>query len=182
MTARLYLGRTTCPEEFYRDHASEYTNPHLAGVQAGLLRLGHHLRGRVLDLGCGHGLATSWLLKHRPDTEPFGLDLSPEMVVVYRQRTSRPCQVGCFSDPLPLCDSAVFCHSLHLARPEQAALVWWRLWEAGAQSIVVTSPFRNRPSRPSHYFLAEQSDGVSFEDATRSRVIHAWVCHRVQTP
>lgn len=172
-----YLGTDVPPETYYRVHAAEYDNPHREGVEAALGRLAGHLStGRVLDLGCGDGLVTRWLLRQRPDIEPVGADASPEMVARYRATTLREAVVATFADELPRCDGAVAAHALHLATGAEAATVWWRLAEAGARVVVVVSPFRERPTKPTCYYAV--TDVVRVPFGLRGRAVHAFACER----
>lgn len=172
-----YLGKDVPPETYYRVHAASYDNPHREGVEAALARLDGHLpAGGILDLGCGDGLVTRWLLRHRPDTSPFGADASPEMVARYRATTRCGAVVAAFSDELPRCEAAVAAHALHLATGAEAATVWWRLAEAGARVVLVISPFRERPSKPTCYYAV--TDVVRVPFGARERAVHAYVCER----
>ncbi len=63
--------------------------------------------------------------------------------------------VAGFGDALPACDSAVSCYAMHLATSAEAALMWWRLADAGARVVAVVTPFKQRPADPGHYFALE---------------------------
>ena len=154
-----YLGTNLTPAEYYRRHARRYSNPHAEGVAEVLSLLAHHLHGRVLDWGCGDGLATK-LLGGRENLSWVGADNAPAMVARYRAETGHEGVVAGFADPLPQADTAVASYALHLATPAEAAQLWWRLREAGVQTLVVVTPFKNRPSAPAHYYAeAERVSG-----------------------
>ncbi|MDB5100236.1 MAG: Methyltransferase [Cyanobacteria bacterium RYN_339] len=171
-----YLGTNLTPAEYYRRHSSRYHNPHAEGIAEALSRLAHHLHGTVLDWGCGDGLVTK-LLAHpcrlpaaeqRPGCNRdnaiaglafVGADNAPAMVKRYRQETGFPAEVAGFGDALPAADTAVASYALHLATPQEATMMWWRLAEAGVQALVVITPFKHRPAAPAHYF--EEIERVS---------------------
>jgi hypothetical protein len=154
-----YLGTHLTPAEYYRRHSAQYHNPHAEGVAEALGHLAHHLHGRVLDWGCGDGLATKLLGERGLDF--VGVDNASGMVGRYRRETGFPAEVAGFADALPRADTAVACYALHLATPQEAALMWWRLAEAGVQKLVVVTPFKNRPAAPEHYFKeAERVSGA----------------------
>ena len=150
----LYLGTSLTPREYYARHARNYDNPHAEGIATVLEQLAAHLHGTVLDLGCGDGLATK-LLAGRADLAFVGADLAPGMVGRYRTETGCPAVVAGFGDALPACDSAVSCYAMHLATSAEAALMWWRLADAGARVVAVVTPFKQRPADPGHYFALE---------------------------
>lgn len=145
-----YLGTNLTPAEYYRRHSSRYHNPHAEGIAEALSRLSRHLHGRVLDWGCGDGLVTK-LLAGRGLTF-VGADNAPAMAKRYRKETGFPAEVAGFGDPLPPADTAVASYALHLATPQEATMMWWRLHEAGVQALVVITPFKERPAAPEHYF------------------------------
>lgn len=171
-----YLGTDLSPREYYARHARDYDNPHAEGIATILAQLAPHLRGTVLDLGCGDGLATK-LLAGRTDLAFVGCDLAPGMVARYRAETGHPAVVAGFGDALPACDSAVACYAMHLATPAEAALMWWRLAEAGAQVVAVVSPFKQRPADPAHYFAREAH--VAGPHGPDGKTIHGFLYRRV---
>lgn len=146
-----YLGTNLPPDVYYRRHARDYANPHAEGVAVALGQLSGQLHGRVLDWGCGDGLITK-LLAERADLTFVGADAAPGMVKRYRAETGHPAEAAGFGDALPRADSAVASYALHLATPQEAAVMWWRLAEAGVKTLVVITPFKARPEAPSHYF------------------------------
>ena len=174
---RLYLGRDTSPSDFYRLYSDEYTNLHREGIERLLAHLSPHLEGRVLDLGCGAGLATTWLMGNRPGLEPVGVDASPEMVARYRRDTGCPATVSSFTEELPRCDSVIASYSLHLAARSEMPLVWYRLAEAGARTVVVISPFKGNPSAPKGYYAVSETVSVPFGE--KGKTAHGWVCSRL---
>lgn len=128
------------PHDYYRTHAAEYTNPHADGITDVLGRLGHHLSPRLLDLGCGRGLATQIL---RPRIGSIvGVDASPDMADLYEKETGHEGHALNFWDTLPPARSAVACYSLHLCLESRVHEVVWRLREAGVTRLVVISPLK----------------------------------------
>jgi ubiquinone/menaquinone biosynthesis C-methylase UbiE len=55
-------------------------------MEAALLCLGDALRGALLDVGCGPGLFLKALAEQNPELTLAGLDLSPEMIRVAKER------------------------------------------------------------------------------------------------
>jgi SAM-dependent methyltransferase len=153
-----YLGTNLTPQEYYKRHSHKYHNPHAEGIAEILGRLAHHLHGRVLDLGCGDGLATK-LLGERGLTF-VGADNAPGMVKRYQKETGFPGVVAGFTDALPAADSVVSSYAMHLAAPAEVPMMWYRIWETGADTVLVITPFKERPAEPEHYFtLAETVSG-----------------------
>lgn len=146
-----YLGTPLTPAEYYHRHSDRYANPHAEGVAILLGQLLQHLHGTVLDLGCGDGLVTK-LAMTAPGLGFVGADSAAKMVTRYQEETGWPAVKVGFTDRLPAADSVVASYALHLATPSEAALLWWRLWETGANVIVVIGPFKSRPADPVHYF------------------------------
>lgn len=174
-----YLGTDLPPREYYARHAADYANPHAKGIAVLLARFAEHLHGTVLDLGCGDGLATK-LLADRPGLSFVGADSAPGMVSRYEAETGWPGVVAGFGDPLPRADSVVSSYAMHLATPEEAAVMWWRLWETGADVVLVVTPFKDRPAAPSHYFtLADAASGPYGPDA---KTLHARLYRRPPLP
>lgn len=150
MSDHPYLGTHLTPQEYYRRHAHKYHNPHAEGIAEVLGRLAHHLHGRVLDLGCGDGLVTKLLGDRGLDF--VGTDNAPGMVKRYRKETGHPGEVAGFTDELPKADSVVSSYAMHLAAPGEVPMMWYRLWETGADVVLVITPFKERPAAPEHYF------------------------------
>lgn len=148
---RPYLGTTLSPDDYYRAHAARYSNPHAAGVAKLLAPLRRHLRGTVLDVGCGDGLVTKLLAGS--DLPAFvGTDSAEGMVARYQQETGWPAFVAGFCDPLPAADSAVASYSLHLCSHADTQRAWYRLWETGAQRVLILGPFKDKPDEPRGFF------------------------------
>lgn len=171
----LYLGTNLSPAEYYKKKAASYHNPHAPGIAEVLDRLAGHLHGQVLDLGCGDGLATK-LLADRGLTF-IGADNAPAMVKRYRKETGFPGVVAGFGDALPQADSVVSSYAMHLATPAEAAVMWWRLYETGADVVVVVTPFKNRPEAPEHYF--ELTESVSGAWGPEGKTIHGRMYRRL---
>lgn len=149
-----YLGTRLSPAEYYRRHAHRYSNPHAEGIAEVLAVFADQLGGRVLDLGCGDGLATKLLAGRGLDF--VGVDNAPGMVKRYRRETGFPAEVAGFAQVLPSAECAVSSYAMHLMTPEEASMVWYRLWEAGVKVLVVVTPFKERPEAPGHYFTLER--------------------------
>ncbi len=169
-----YLGTQLPPDEYYQVRGQLYVNGHQKGILALLPQVTRSLSGKVLDLGCGDGLVTSWALLHRPDLLMVGADRSPVMAARYEAQTGAPCTVAKFTESLPTCDGVIACYSLHLLKPGERALTWWRLRECGAQTVVILSPFEDRPPPPQQYFSVVSRLCQRQHD---QRAVFSWVCH-----
>ena len=135
-----YLGTNCSPEEYYKSHSHDYTNPHAGGIQYVLDRHKHVLRGSILDMGCGDGLITKLLPQHYI----VGVDAEEEMISRYESETGHKGYVCKFWDELPKADSAIFSYSLHLCPNSRREAVGFRLQIAGVKTILVISPFKGR--------------------------------------
>jgi SAM-dependent methyltransferase len=163
----MYLGTTLDPQAYYQTYAEDYDNPHAEGIRYVLDKHIHWLKGSVLDMGCGNGLATmvlwSWAARH----SIVGIDAEPNMVERYKRETEHEGSVACFWDELPHAESAVFCYSLHLCPESRAAMVGFRLIEAGVQRVIVVSPLKSRAEGWTGFSRAEETaDGVGPEGKT----------------
>ena len=62
--------------------------------------------GRYLDIGCGSGYTVRWAAEAAPDGRAVGIDVSPRMIALARQRSSRlpntEYHVASFPDDHPL--------------------------------------------------------------------------------
>ena len=149
-TPRPYLGTTLSPAEYYAGrYAATYSNPHEAGIRKVVERLHPNLTGRVLDLGCGDGLATK-IIVPLGHTDVVGLDPSPQMLARYGAETGHRGVLGTASGVLPPCDSIIASYSLHLEHDPTMAS--FRMWESGAKTVVVISPLKDRPRLHSVYW------------------------------
>lgn len=169
-----YLGTSLSPREYYEQEADRYSNPHAPGIARLLDQVGHHLHGRVLDLGCGDGLATKLLAGRGLDF--VGADNAPRMIARYEAETGRPGHVAGFADPLPPCDSVISIYAMHLAASGEVPLMWYRLWEAGADRVVVVTPLKERPAPPEHYF--KRIEAVSGPYGPDDKTIHGHIYAR----
>ncbi|MNS13468.1 hypothetical protein D3C72_450630 [compost metagenome] len=179
-----YLGTNLSPQEYYKRHSHKYHNPHAEGIAEILGRLAHHLHGRVLDLGCGDGLATKLLGGHAVSAAQadrgltfVGADNAPGMVKRYQKETGFPGVVAGFTDALPSADSVVSSYAMHLAAPAEVPMMWYRIWETGADTILVITPFKERPAAPEHYF--ERAEVVSGPFGPDGKTLHGMVFHRL---
>lgn len=177
---RSYLGTQLSPAAYYEAQAAAYANPHALGVGPllawGLPALAAAWAAcpegpgrRLLDLGCGDGLATELLAPQ--GWRWVGVDASAGMVARYRAERGFPAQVGGFGDPLPEACAMVACHALHLASPEEAAMLGWRLAEAGVRCALVVGPFKERPRCPGPYY--ELLDRASHPVGPKGKALHA---------
>lgn len=172
-----YLGTGLDPEAYYQRHAAAYDNPHAEGILRLLAQLNLPITGRVLDLGCGDGLITKWL-QGRPGICCAGVDRAAEMVARYRAETGCPGVVATFEEALPHADWIIASYALHLATPGEEATMWWRMWEAGAQQVVVVTPLKARPGEPQHYFSLARSESAPY--GPDRKTIHGRVYDRVE--
>jgi SAM-dependent methyltransferase len=143
------------------------------GIEAVLGTLRSYLTGKVLDLGCGDGLATKLL-----GGDCIGCDQSSEMISRYHQETGCPGYVRTFWDELPLANSAVAVYSMHLCEPSRVSMMWYRLNEAGAESVVVITPLKSKPDNPNAFYSLV--DSISEGCGPDGKVIHGKVYRRSQ--
>lgn len=178
-----YLGTDLTPQEYYKRHSHKYHNPHAEGIAEILGRLAPHLHGRVLDLGCGDGLATKLLgdaERHREADRGLtfvGADNAPGMVKRYQKETGYPGVVAGFTDALPPADSVVSSYAMHLAAPGEVPMMWYRLWETGADTVLVITPFKERPAAPEHYF--ERTETVSGPYGPDQKTLYGMIYRRL---
>jgi SAM-dependent methyltransferase len=141
---RPYLGTDHDPQAYYEKCADSYDNPHAPGIKRMLLEFVPEIVGRVLDYGCGNGLATRTL--QGLVTGPFvGVDRETRMVGRYRLETGQMAHVRNFWDSLPESETAIASYSLHLCPHSLLHLMASRLIEAGVRRLIVISPLK-RPS------------------------------------
>lgn len=176
MSEHPYLGTNLTPREYYEQEAARYHNPHAPGIARLLAQVAAHLHGRVLDLGCGDGLGTKLL--EGQGLAFVGADNAPRMVARYEAETGSPGVVAGFADPLPKADSVVSIYAMHLAAPGEVPLMWYRLWETGADRVVVVTPFKDRPAPPEHYF--ERIEAVSGPHGPDGKTIYGHVYARLE--
>ena len=68
-------------------YESTMAGRHSDGLKkAAIRRMGHDVRGSVLDVGCGPGLLLSTLADQYPQLRLAGLDIAPEMIKVAQGR------------------------------------------------------------------------------------------------
>ena len=63
-----------------------------------------------------------------------------------------------------------------LAASGEVPLMWYRLWEAGADRVVVVTPLKERPAPPEHYF--KRIEAVSGPYGPDEKTIHGHVYAR----
>lgn len=165
-----YLGTPLTPDEYYRAHAGDYVNGQAEAVGPLLKALAVHLRPRVLDLGCGAGLATQALIGLGV-TDIVGSDRSPEMVQRYTQETGKPGQVASFWDQQPSALTAVCVHALHLCPASRLWEVPWTLRTAGIQHLIVISPLKRAGNGLSLRELAR----VQVQTGPERKTVWGWV-------
>jgi SAM-dependent methyltransferase len=139
---RTYLGTNLTPEQYYAQHSAWYSNPHKGTIEFLLEQCTSSLHSRILDLGCGPGLATRCLSKHGL-SDFVGVDNAPVMVERYRRETGFPSVQANFWDELPKAECAVATHSIHLCPVSRLHIAMWRLYEAGVRTLLVISPLRS---------------------------------------
>jgi hypothetical protein len=99
------------------------------------------------------------------------------MVKRYTQETGCPGVVAGFVDELPKADSVVSSYAMHLATPAEVPMMWYRLWETGADVVLVITPFKERPAAPEHYFTLEET--VSGPYGPDGKTLHGKLYRRV---
>lgn len=169
-----YLDTGLTPVEYYQQHAATYVNPHAEAVAKILTELACHLHGRVLDIGCGDGLATKVLTPL--GFSCVGVDRSEQMIGRYRAETGCRGHVITFGEPLPEADSAVASYALHLARRAELAVFWSHLGESGIDHLVTISPHKERPPAPAHYF--QRVEAVRAKYGPAGKTVHGAVFAR----
>ncbi len=131
-----YLGSDLNPDQYYSELAHQYSNPHEPAIAELLRWFKPFLHSRILDIGCGDGLAT------RLVGQTIGIDRSPEMILRFKEKTKCEGLVGNFWDVMPQSDVAMAVYCLHLCPDSRMHQFKWRLKEAGIQTLVVVSPFK----------------------------------------
>lgn len=101
----LYLGaymsgitnqyRTIGVDNYYKEHAIDYDNPHKKQVIECLSKLYSSNCEKVLDLACGDGLVTKWIKEHF-QAEVIGCDKF--MAERYKKETGKDCKEYTFQD------------------------------------------------------------------------------------
>ena len=142
-----YLGTNLSPIEYYLNHSKDYVNPHYQGILEIISKFKQYLVGRILDLGCGDGLASS-IIK----SNCIGSDNSPEMLKRYIKETGNKGFLKEFWEEQPKCNSIVACYSLHLCPISRISMVSYRLLQTETNNIVIITPFKNNPTLLSSMF------------------------------
>lgn len=157
------------PDAYYEARSEEYSNPQADAVLRLLELMLGFVRPRVLDLGCGAGLATSALMVLGVH-DCVGVDRSEAMVLRYVRETLRPARVANFWDPLPRARTAIAAHSLHLCEPSRLWQFRWRLREAGVETLVVVSPLK----RAADGLRMRELRSASCPSGPRGKTVWAW--------
>lgn len=129
-------------ENYYRDHADEYANPHLPEIADLLGRNLHRLdcSGGVLDFSAGGGEVTLALQKLHVENisgcDPFTFDL-------YAKNTGQPCLRHSFEDvlkgaPLGHFSLIISSFALHLCPVKDLWPLAWHLFQAAPTLVIIT--------------------------------------------
>jgi len=128
-------------ENYYRDHAGAYENPHFPEIDSLLAQNLHRLdTSAVLDFGAGGGEVTRSLqargVQHITGCDPFTYEL-------YEQNTGRPCLRLSFKDViksgLPGTYSVIISSfALHLCPVKDLFPLTWNLLQAAPLLVVLT--------------------------------------------
>lgn len=129
-------------ENYYRDHADEYANPHLPEVADLLGRNLHRLdcSGGVLDFSAGGGEVTLALQKlhvgNITGCDPFTFDL-------YAKNTGLPCLRHSFEDvlksaPLGHFSLIISSFALHLCPAKDLWPLAWHLFQSAPTLVIIT--------------------------------------------
>jgi 2-polyprenyl-3-methyl-5-hydroxy-6-metoxy-1,4-benzoquinol methylase len=123
---------------------------------------------RVVDLGCGEGIALEKLATEFPDKESLGVDLEIENIQICRDHElkavySNLCELALGSSSVDFC----LCIDVleHLQKPVEAAREIYRILRPGGRLIIVIPNDRN-------FFLARLAMGMfkeAFYDAGHAR-------------
>jgi trans-aconitate methyltransferase len=136
-----YLGTSLSPDNYYQHCGDVYYNPHSDLIKYFIESQYSKLdqSSRILDLGCGDGLATKILLK-LGISNIIGIDKSQVMVNRYEKETGCKALNIDFWDELPQASSIVATHSLHLCPPSRIFSTYWKFKEIGIKTALITSP------------------------------------------
>lgn len=129
-------------EGYYRDHAGDYTNPHLPQIEALLARNAHRLdtSGGVLDFAAGGGEVSAFL-HTQGVTQLIGCD--PFTYELFEKQTGLPCLRLSFRDVirsgLPGQYSLIVCSfALHLCPQKELFPLVWNLLQAAPGLAIIT--------------------------------------------
>lgn len=137
------LYETFGAENYYREHASAYQNPHFPQIRELLVRNFEKLdcSGAVLDFACGGGEVSVVLgtlgVEKIEGCDPFTFDL-------YQKVTGLPCLKLSFMDVikqgLPMMDySCIVCSfAMHLCEIKDLFPLTWNLFQASDLLIIIT--------------------------------------------
>jgi len=151
------------------------------------------VKGKVVDLGCGHGLFTNLLSLCSPDRELIGIDLAPEKIEVAQATVGNRKNIefitgDIFDTGIPECDSITIVDVLYLLpRSEQlrilkecarslnpgGTLVWkaqerrprWKYAVTWCQEMLTTSSGVTRGRRGRLTFLSREEATADLETA-----------------
>ena len=136
------LYETFGAENYYRDHASEYQNPHFPQIRELLTRNVDQLdsSGVMLDFAGGSGEVSIVLralgMENIEGCDPFTFDL-------YEKTTGLPCWRLTFMDVikqgLPKEYSTIICSfAMHLCAPKDLFSLTWNLFQRTDLLIIIT--------------------------------------------
>lgn len=128
-------------EDYYREHAGAYENPHFPEIKVLLERNLHRIDTRaVLDFGAGGGEVTQVLqglgLKNMTGCDPFTFDL-------YEKNTGLPCLRLAFKDVVKSglggkYSAVISSFALHLCPLNDLYMLCWNLFQAAPLLVVLT--------------------------------------------
>lgn len=143
---------------FYKEKASEYSNPHKKVIESLLDEyfLGEDKESKILDLCCGDGLVTTHL-KSKGFKNIFGID--PYFSEIYQQKTKEICYKKDFKDivvsnDIEKCDLIICSFALHLCEKSLLPQLLFKLSQIGKKLIIIT-PHKN-PVIKNSWLLEEE--------------------------
>ncbi|MCC7506132.1 MAG: class I SAM-dependent methyltransferase [Saprospiraceae bacterium] len=175
MKAIRHLYEEHGAENYYRDHADSYANPHFpqiaALIQANLAQINH--AGGVLDFCSGGGevsLALAALgVGNITGCDPFTFDL-------YEKNTGRPCLRYSFKDvikgvPLGQYSTIICSFAMHLCPAKDLFSLCWQLFQAAPQLVIITPHKRPELDQiPGIRLVSEDSAFTEKEKRVRLRI------------
>jgi len=142
-------------ENYYKNYASTYINPHINIIEKLVDEIILDLRGRkLLDLCCGTGAVTNIL----SDEDIKGLD--PYTFRVYTERTNRYCYPFSFKDiamgKLTENFDIIICSfGLHLCEKSLLPTLLWQLSKI-SETLIIITPNKNPDCSKSVWVLVDE--------------------------